>query len=159
MYAHRTCETCVHTVSGALRFPLALARVRRQLCAWRAQLSSEGAHYLVKAHDTAVQGVGTVALGQLIRLHGLRACVGCVGAQRTPPFHHLLLHLGLWLSIPSGFLVLFEKPNRNSFTFTPQPSPHKGSVRQRHGPAPVVLEKPNRSSFTVTAQHPPHHPG
>ncbi len=24
----------------------------------------------------------------------------------------------LWLSIPSGFLVVFEKPNRSSFTFT-----------------------------------------
>ncbi len=28
------------------------------------------------------------------------------------------LFLLLWLSIPSGFLVVFEKPNRSSFTFT-----------------------------------------
>jgi hypothetical protein len=28
------------------------------------------------------------------------------------------LFLLLWLRIPSGFLVVFEKPNRSSFTFT-----------------------------------------
>ncbi len=28
------------------------------------------------------------------------------------------LFLLLWLSIPSGFLVVFEKPSRSSFTFT-----------------------------------------
>jgi hypothetical protein len=32
--------------------------------------------------------------------------------------HFIYFFLLLWLSFPSGFLVVFEKPNRSSFTFT-----------------------------------------
>jgi hypothetical protein len=53
----------------------------------------------------------------------LQTCSGDVGyaSWRTDLFTNLLAHdahMLLWLSIPSGFLVVFEKPNRSSFTFT-----------------------------------------
>ncbi len=39
-------------------------------------------------------------------------------APKASPEEELHLVLLLWLSIPSRFLVVFEKPNRSSFTFT-----------------------------------------
>ncbi len=54
-------------------------------------------------------------------------CVGCVHAVPALPSLAWLSGIVLsrlqptspyWLSIPSGFLVVFEKPNRSSFTFT-----------------------------------------
>ncbi len=45
-----------------------------------------------------------------------RAHVSCVLFLCSPNARQLFLLL--WLSVPSGFLVVLEKPNRSSFTFT-----------------------------------------
>jgi hypothetical protein len=55
------------------------------------------------------------------RVHGSRSPLA--GLPPSPHAHALAaslwaLFLLLWLSIPSGFLVVFEKPIRSSFTFT-----------------------------------------
>jgi hypothetical protein len=64
----------------------------------------------------------------------LQACntafLCCCGGQ---------LFLLLWLSIPSGFLVVFEKPNRSSstFTFTFSGRPAKPAHVLDHAPGPA----------------------
>ncbi len=85
----------------------------------------------------------------------------------TPcPLHTFLL---LRLSIPSGFLVVFEKPNRSSFTFSftctgPCPRQHVASRVQEarlhparlhlttQGAAPYDLTTSSSSSITTAAR-------
>jgi hypothetical protein len=52
----------------------------------------------------------------------------------------------LWLSIPCGFLVLlFEKPNRSSFTFTFTPAPTSGlTPRAPAAPPAAAAAAPGR---------------
>jgi hypothetical protein len=52
----------------------------------------------------------------------------------TPAHHHppSTTTILQWLSIPSGFLVVFEKPNRSSFTCTITSSPLGSSLSQHY---------------------------
>jgi hypothetical protein len=57
----------------------------------------------------------------------------------------------LWLSIPSGFLVVFEKPNRSSFTFTFTPIPQINFVSK-------LLREADSSAVAQLRSRDPDHP-
>jgi hypothetical protein len=81
------------------------------------------------------RGYASVKGAHLVeREHLLFRCSGQMGVSKAgvpSPVLHRRLFLLLWLSIPSGFLVVFEKPNRSSFTFTypPTPTPRRAMLR------------------------------
>jgi hypothetical protein len=75
----------------------------------------------------------------------------------TLPSSPLLL---LWLSIPSGFLVVFEKPNRSSFTFTftftivhTPCSMGMSHMAEYTCCSSVAFERPNENTFTFTLHY------